>query len=111
MLALDSFSIPGCCARAVIGHVDMPPRNMMNSRRLIASSKAQDKAWLRLKSADWKWLTITASVGGALLGTSSFECGGFALTFVCEWDQLRRRQHSDRRCPVGVGEDAPRGKS
>ena len=76
MLALDSFSIPGCCARAVIGHVDMPPRNMMNSRRLIASSKAQDKAWLRLKSADWKWLTITASVGGRTIGHLVFRVWG-----------------------------------
>ena len=39
-----------CCARAAAGHAAAaPPRNVMNSRRLIASPEAKDKAsyWLK----------------------------------------------------------------
>jgi hypothetical protein len=36
----------GCCARAANGHAAAAlPRSVMNSRRLIASPEAQDKAW------------------------------------------------------------------
>ena len=45
----------GCCARAVSGHVVAVPTNtLMNSRRLIASPEALDKASCRLKLAHFK---------------------------------------------------------
>ena len=43
-----------CCARAASGHTAAPPSSVMNSRRLIASPEAQDKASYRLKLAHRK---------------------------------------------------------
>src|SRR5262249_45847586 len=52
MPAMDSQSTVCCCARAVIGHVAAAlPRSVMNSRRLIGSSEAQDKPQYRFKQA------------------------------------------------------------
>src|SRR5262245_43346635 len=45
----------GCCARTTSGHATAaPPKSVMNSRRLIASSEAQDKASYSPKLAYWK---------------------------------------------------------
>jgi hypothetical protein len=44
-----------CCARTVKGHAAAAPlTSLMNSRRLIASPEAQDKASSRLKLAHFK---------------------------------------------------------
>src|SRR5215469_16537358 len=44
----------GCCARTAIGQTTaVPPRRVMNSRRLMPAS-ANDKAWYRQKLAHWK---------------------------------------------------------
>src|SRR5262249_12502778 len=52
MPAMDSQSTVCCCARAVIGHVAAAlPRSVMNPRRLIGSSEAQDKPQYRFKQA------------------------------------------------------------
>jgi len=49
--------LAACCARTENGHVTaVQPKSVMNSRRLIASPEAQDKASHRTKLAYWKGL-------------------------------------------------------
>ena len=52
----------GCCARAASDHAaGAPPSIVMNSRRLIASPEAQDKASYRLRLAHWKGSGVRSS--------------------------------------------------
>src|SRR5262245_62405670 len=51
-----------CCARAPSGHTAAAtPSNVMNSRRLIASPRGQDRTSYRLKLAHWKRSGVTAA--------------------------------------------------
>src|SRR5262249_4251046 len=50
-----------CCARAESGHaVTVPPRSLMNSRRVIASPEACDKAIVAVQTRPSKGQTMSA---------------------------------------------------
>src|SRR5262249_18836408 len=81
-----------CCARTATGHpTSVPPRSVMNSRRLIVAPEAQDQASYQCKPELWKGLanirfgslaeTFRRAIGMSALPPKADMCG--ATRDVC----------------------------